>query len=333
MVRIGIMLVALLATSCSGDGSNLPSPTPTPSPTPSPSPSAVPGVLATMTEGPIPGSTLSDVVDDAEASNQGLYIHVTSRLSSGTQADKVVKLEGDPAAQSAWKTILPEPDGRMSFAVANPYSEPRGVVDFYYVESNDHVTSPIGGIQIVWGRYSTVAGVSARSREERTQGLNAPVAVAAGNPVGSDQQKSWIVFGFPSTSTYVVHQDDGIYTDGGSSFFDRFSVSATPSVTGLLNGTNHIRVIAHPTESRLYLAVNGTLYAYGPTTQIASYKLGDDILPTDTIIYYQDSLFIGYGDGIWQQASDGTMTKITTKVMREIFASRAEKSISLQVRP
>lgn len=307
----------MLLASCGGsDGGGAPVVTPTPTPTPSPTP--VPGVVATMTTGNIPGLVADSSVNKAEASNQGLYLLVSSRLLNGRPADKIVKLQGDPSAASAWTTVLPEPEGSIAdFAVANPYSEQNGDVDFYYIERNGLTTTPIGGTVQIWGRYSTIAGLSARSTVEITQGIQGPLRIAAGAPVGSTSQLSWIAVFSPSTGTYVIRRDTGTTSDADK-LYTRFSHPASPSIAGPYI-EDYSRLFANPTQSRLYSVIGQTLYVYDADSRLASYPLQDTLAKTDTMFFYDGALYFGYSDAVWRLGADGALVRLATKDTEENF--------------
>jgi len=263
-LALGCALLGLLS-ACGGEdsgGGPVVLPTPSPSPTPSPTPTVTPtptptGQVASVDEGTIPGVTAADGVSAFKVTNAGIYMAV--RFADETKSDVIVKLRGTPQYSDAWYTATPlTASGSYvdDYAPANPYSESRLGVSFYWAgwtpseENGDH-----------WGFHTVNNGGVSIIADARHFGHYGIQLVAAGGRSGVVTSRPWIMWYEPSTigdSGYHIYQDDGAYT-GSNEISDRFGTMATPP---LPDGASSM--ISHPDDPELYVAAGNQLFVYGP---------------------------------------------------------------------
>ena len=310
----GCAALALVASCGGGSGGGstgggsvtvtpAPTATSTATPTPSPSATATPtptttGAVASAVEANIPGVT--NAVSEIQVSNRGLYILV-DRPAGGSQ---MVKLHGDPTASNAWTVFVPDTNVDITdFAISNPYAEADRAIGFYYTGSR---SSPFTQ---VWGSYAANnGGVSFRAEGIKTGvqfGTIERIAVGAvsGSAVAT---RSWIVERATlSPNPRRVFQEDGVYTSSNT-IDDRFGTAATPTIAGA------DRIIAHPSDPNLYIALNDKLYVYSSSAQLRSYTFPDTNSFVDTMLWYQNDLYVGHGTGIFRIAAGGTTSRVAT---------------------
>jgi len=296
---------ALALASCGGESESgngpvtLPTPTPTatPSPTPTPTPTATPtptSNVATFTEGTIPGTqTMGAMIHDLTATNRGLYMIHGGDL---TNADRVIKLHGDPSSSNAWTAVTPDStvSARLDIAPSNIYSEGDRAIFFYW---RSQIQLPNGGPD-GWGSYTAnTGGVSVTIREP--EGVDQITAdhVAAGANTGIVASRPWIVDG-----SFQVRQDDGQYT-AENSITDRFSTAAQPPLPGVVTA-----LIAHRSDPELYVATGNRLFTYDASAMVHNWTFpadnaGDAIYD---LIWNDNDLYIGFGNKLYVLRSGAT---------------------------
>jgi hypothetical protein len=259
-------------------------------------PVSVGGRIASVREGYIldaPGNDATGFV----ATATGLYMQV----GKGSDSDVIAKLHhGAVGMLNSWSSA--EFNYIGSWAVSSVDNDPSNAMGFYWVGKTKSEPNKRS-----YGLYSANTGVSSSEVEDDI----GTAAVAAGGNAGISGPRPWVIangFGNPNSDNQYVFQQ-AAKQSAARLTSNLFSTPADKQPRKF----NGYVMLSHPSDPTLFVGDGNVLRIYDSESLVESIPLpAEPMVAIHTLLWAENSLWIGYGDKIYRRNKEGQLSLFMT---------------------